>query len=100
MQALDGSDLRRLRADVQLMFQDPYSSLNPRMRVGAIVGEPLKVHERGSPAEQRARVYELLDEVGLSPVSDRPVPARVLRRAAPAHRVGPGAGPQSQAHRR
>ena len=69
VQALDGSDLRRLRADVQLMFQDPYSSLNPRMRVGAIVGEPLKVHERGSPAEQRARVYQLLDEVGLSPAA-------------------------------
>jgi peptide/nickel transport system ATP-binding protein len=69
VQALDGGDLRRLRADVQLMFQDPYSSLNPRMRVGAIVGEPLKVHERGSPTEQRARVYQLLDEVGLSPAA-------------------------------
>ncbi len=66
VQELDGSDLRRLRADVQLMFQDPYSSLNPRMRIGSIVGEPLRVHERGSPAEQRARVYQLLDEVGLS----------------------------------
>ena len=66
---LNPGDLRRLRADVQLMFQDPYSSLNPRMRVGAIVGEPLRVHERGSPAEQRARVYQLLDEVGLSPAA-------------------------------
>jgi peptide/nickel transport system ATP-binding protein len=61
MQALKGSELRRLRANVQLMFQDPYSSLNPRLRVGAIVGEPLRVHGRGSRAEQRARVYELLD---------------------------------------
>jgi peptide/nickel transport system ATP-binding protein len=51
------------------MFQDPYSSLNPRLRVGAIVGEPLKVHGRGSRAEQRARVYKLLDEVGLSRAS-------------------------------
>ena len=69
VQELNATDLRRLRADVQLMFQDPYSSLNPRMRVGAIVGEPLRVHERGSPAEQRARVYQLLDEVGLSPAA-------------------------------
>ena len=66
---LNPGDLRRLRADVQLMFQDPYSSLNPRMRVGAIVGEPLRVHERGSSAERRARVYQLLDEVGLSPAA-------------------------------
>jgi peptide/nickel transport system ATP-binding protein len=69
VQELKGGELRRLRANVQLMFQDPYSSLNPRMRVGAIVGEPLKVHRRGSRAEQRARVCELLDEVGLSRTS-------------------------------
>jgi peptide/nickel transport system ATP-binding protein len=69
MQQLRGSELRRLRADVQLMFQDPYSSLNPRMRVGAIVREPLKAYRVGSPAEQRARVFELLDEVGLSRAS-------------------------------
>jgi oligopeptide/dipeptide ABC transporter ATP-binding protein len=47
------------------MFQDPYSSLDPRMRVGAIVGEPMSIQHIGSRQEQRARVFELLDEVGL-----------------------------------
>ena len=47
------------------MFQDPYSSLDPRMRVGAIIGEPLAIQRIGSRDEQRKRVYELLDEVGL-----------------------------------
>ncbi len=47
------------------MFQDPYSSLDPRMRVGAIIGEPLAIQNIGSRKEQRERVYELLSEVGL-----------------------------------
>ncbi len=63
--ALAGGDLRRRRKDLQLMFQDPYSSLDPRMRVGAIIGEPLAIQKIGTRDEQRQRVYELLDEVGL-----------------------------------
>ena len=63
--ALTGGDLRRRRKDLQLMFQDPYSSLDPRMRVGAIIGEPLAIQKIGSRDDQRKRVYELLDEVGL-----------------------------------
>ena len=63
--ALRGGELRRYRRDLQLMFQDPYSSLDPRMRVGAIIGEPLAIQGIGSHTEQRQRVYELLDEVGL-----------------------------------
>jgi oligopeptide/dipeptide ABC transporter ATP-binding protein len=66
---LSGSDLRRRRRDVQLMFQDPYASLDPRMRVGTIIREPLKVQRVGSPDEQRDRVAALLREVGLSPQS-------------------------------
>jgi len=62
---LRGGALRRYRRDLQLMFQDPYSSLDPRMRVGAIIGEPLSIQGIGSRTEQRQRVYELLDEVGL-----------------------------------
>jgi peptide/nickel transport system ATP-binding protein len=62
---LRGGALRRYRRDLQLMFQDPYSSLDPRMRVGAIIGEPLAIQGIGSRTEQRQRVYELLDEVGL-----------------------------------
>jgi peptide/nickel transport system ATP-binding protein len=64
---LKGSDLRRRRRDVQLMFQDPYASLDPRMRVGTIVGEPLRVQKVGTHDEQRDRVAALLREVGLSP---------------------------------
>jgi peptide/nickel transport system ATP-binding protein len=62
---LRGAELRRKRRDLQLMFQDPQSSLDPRMRVGAIIGEPLAVQRLGSKKAQRDRVYELLSEVGL-----------------------------------
>ena len=62
---LSGGDLRRKRRDLQLMFQDPHSSLDPRMRVGAIIGEPLAIQHMGSMRAQRDRVFELLGEVGL-----------------------------------
>jgi peptide/nickel transport system ATP-binding protein len=62
---LKGNELRRRRRDLQLMFQDPYSSLDPRMRVGAIIREPLAIQSIGSHHEQQERVFELLDEVGL-----------------------------------
>jgi oligopeptide transport system ATP-binding protein len=57
--------MRAARRDMQIVFQDPYSSLNPRMRVGDIVEEPLIIHKLGSRAERRARVEELFDLVGL-----------------------------------
>jgi peptide/nickel transport system ATP-binding protein len=60
-----GGELRRYRRDLQLMFQDPYSSLDPRMRVGSIIREPLQIQGIGSASAQRDRVYELLAEVGL-----------------------------------
>jgi oligopeptide/dipeptide ABC transporter ATP-binding protein len=62
---LRGNELRRKRRDLQLMFQDPHSSLDPRMRVGAIIGEPLAIQRLGSKRAQRDRVFELLGEVGL-----------------------------------
>jgi oligopeptide/dipeptide ABC transporter ATP-binding protein len=62
---LRGGDLRRKRRDLQLMFQDPHASLDPRMRVGAIIGEPLAIQHLGSRRQQRDRVFELLGEVGL-----------------------------------
>jgi peptide/nickel transport system ATP-binding protein len=62
---LSGGELRRKRRDLQLMFQDPHSSLDPRMRVGAIIGEPLAIQHMGSKRAQRDRVFELLGEVGL-----------------------------------
>jgi oligopeptide transport system ATP-binding protein len=61
-----GSDLRALRRTMQMIFQDPVASLNPRMKVGAIVGEPLVVHEANlSRREGRKRVTEILELVGL-----------------------------------
>jgi oligopeptide transport system ATP-binding protein len=57
--------LRRARRDMQIVFQDPYSSLNPRMRAGAIVEEPLVIHRIGRKSERQARVAELFSLVGL-----------------------------------
>ena len=62
---LRGAELRHKRRDLQLMFQDPHSSLDPRMRVGSIIGEPLAIQHLGSRRAQRDRVFELLSEVGL-----------------------------------
>src|SRR5687767_15190861 len=59
--------MRRARRDMQIVFQDPYSSLNPRMRVRDIVEEPLVIHQLGSRDERRARVRELFELVGLEP---------------------------------
>ena len=63
--ALSALRLREARRHMQIVFQDPYSSLNPRMRVGAIVEEPLIIHTIGSKAERLARVRELFELVGL-----------------------------------
>jgi len=62
---LSASEMRRKRRFMQIIFQDPYSSLNPRMRVGAIVGEGLAIHRLASGAARRRRVVELLAQVGL-----------------------------------
>jgi oligopeptide/dipeptide ABC transporter ATP-binding protein len=59
--------MRPLRRDIQIVFQDPYSSLNPRRRVGAIVGDPLRAHRIGTSEERRARVAQVLHLVGLDP---------------------------------
>ena len=56
-----------MRRRFQIVFQDPYASLNPRMTVGATLAEPLKVHSGGAASRSTARVRELLDIVGLSP---------------------------------
>ncbi len=64
---LDGKALRKMRSRMQMIFQDPYASLNPRMNVAGIVGEPLDIHEVGTKEERRERVRELLATVGLNP---------------------------------
>jgi oligopeptide/dipeptide ABC transporter ATP-binding protein len=66
LSSMRGRDLGGHRKDLQLMFQDPYASLDPRMRVGTIIREPLKVNSVGDSAAQQEKVGSLLDEVGLS----------------------------------
>ncbi|HSR48109.1 MAG TPA: ATP-binding cassette domain-containing protein, partial [Anaerolineales bacterium] len=64
---LDGNEMRRMRRKMQMIFQDPYASLNPRMTVGEIVVEPLMVHKTVKGNGIRNRVDELLELVGLNP---------------------------------
>ncbi|WP_214111033.1 ABC transporter ATP-binding protein [Acrocarpospora catenulata] len=59
--------LDRSRGQIQMIFQDPYGSLNPRRRVGSIIADPLVIHRSGTPAERRNRVRELMELVGLNP---------------------------------
>ena len=70
--ALGAARMRALRAELQFIFQDPFSSLNPRMSVASIIAEPLRLHTRLSAAERRARVADLMARVGLRPdMADR-----------------------------
>jgi len=64
---LKENDLRRMRSHMQMIFQDPYASLNPRMTVGSIISAPLEVHKVARGKEKRERVDELLELVGLNP---------------------------------
>jgi oligopeptide transport system ATP-binding protein len=64
---LDSGDMRRMRRHMQIVFQDPYASLNPRMTVGTIIAEPLIIHEDLRGAQREERVAQLLERVGLSP---------------------------------
>jgi oligopeptide/dipeptide ABC transporter ATP-binding protein len=64
---LKNSQMRALRREMQIIFQDPYASLNPRMKIGDIIAEPLLIHGMGSRDERRGRVADLLKRVGLDP---------------------------------
>jgi oligopeptide/dipeptide ABC transporter ATP-binding protein len=67
IESLGAGKLRPLRREMQMVFQDPYASLNPRKRVGSIVGDPLKIHGIGDAKARKAQVEQLLETVGLSP---------------------------------
>ena len=67
LMSMKGNDLDRMRRRISMIFQDPFASLNPRMTIGSIVGEPLVVHEAGNKKERQARVQQLLELVGLNP---------------------------------
>lgn len=64
---LANSEMQLLRREMQIIFQDPYASLNPRLSVRSIIAEPLKIHKIGDSREQRERVADLLQKVGLDP---------------------------------
>ena len=64
--ALDGAKLRSVRRHLQMVFQDPFASLNPRMKVGEIVGEGLLIHQIGSTQDRQEKVVRMLHRVGLS----------------------------------
>ncbi|HWI51979.1 MAG TPA: dipeptide ABC transporter ATP-binding protein [Symbiobacteriaceae bacterium] len=72
--SLNREDLRKARREMQIIFQDPYSSLNPRMTVGEIIGEPLEIHGVARGAEKQKRVSQLLDVVGLAAFHARRYP--------------------------
>jgi len=72
--SLNDKELRKLRPRMQMIFQDPYASLNPRMTVGELVGDPILIHTELSKKERRGRVLELLDLVGLNPMYERRYP--------------------------
>ena len=66
----DGNSLRNIRMNCQMIHQDPYDSINPRMKVGNIISEPLEIHNMGNKEEQNNRVLEVLNEVRLEPADD------------------------------
>ncbi|MEZ5307671.1 MAG: dipeptide ABC transporter ATP-binding protein [Pyrinomonadaceae bacterium] len=65
--ALPQAELQKMRREMQIIFQDPYSSLNPRLSILSIVGEPLKIHGMGNAAERKEKVADLLSKTGLDP---------------------------------
>lgn len=75
--AMNGAELRDFRRKVQIVFQDPYSSLNARMRVGQIIREPLDIYGEGTRPERDRRVDELLERVGLSTAHARAFPSEL-----------------------
>jgi oligopeptide/dipeptide ABC transporter ATP-binding protein len=74
--AVSDAELRPYRRRMQMVFQDPYSSLNPRRRVGSIIGDPFEIHGVASGSERKRRVQELMDLVGLNPEHYNRFPAQ------------------------
>ena len=86
------AQLRPYRLQMQMIFQDPYGSLNPRRRVGSIIGDPFAIHGIADGAERKRQRAGADGARRAQPRALQPVPGRVLRRPAPAHRRRAGAG--------
>ena len=98
--ALRSRALRPMRREMQIVFQDPYGSLSPRMSVGQIVEEGLEVHDLGGrPEEREALIVETLGEVGLDPASRHRYPHEFSRWATAANRHCPRDGPEAAVRR-
>ena len=91
--------MKPVRRKAQMIFQDPYASLDPRMSIGAAIGEPLAIHDICTPADRRDRVMALLKRVHLSPDHATRYPHEFSGRTAPAHLYRPGARPAAEDHR-
>ncbi len=96
----EGGELKTMRRELRMIFQDPFASLNPRMTVGQIVGEPLLVNGIAKGDALRERVTELLKLVGPPALGGRALSPRLLGRPAPAHQRRPRHRPRAPDHRR
>lgn len=97
--AYHGEELRKLRRHMQIIFQDPVSSLNPRMTVGNIIGEPIQVHGVAKGREREEMVASLLQRVGLDPSFAARYPHEFSGGAAATRGDRPGAGAVARLHR-
>ena len=93
-------EMRRLRRDMQIIFQDPFGSLDPRMNVEDIISEPLVIHETMTSDRAPRPACRTASSRRPRSVHPAPVPARIQRRTAAAHRNRPRPGPAPEVHRR
>ena len=97
--AYSAKEFKKVRPNMQMIFQDPFASLDPRRTVTELIAEPMKIYKTGSRDEIYKRVKKLMDTVGLAERFQNSYPPRAGRRPPPAYRHRPGSGPEPQVHR-
>ena len=93
---LNRTDITALRKRMQMVFQDPFSSLNPRKKIVSLIGQPLRIHNYGTPQEIAEKVNSIMEEVGINPHYKKAFSPSVLRRAEAANRDCPCSGSESR----